>query len=116
MTMMMTAIVAQTEGTPAPGGPFGNMGMMLPILLMIGVFYFMMIRPQQRKDKERRKQIEEMKAGTRVLFSGGIIGRIREKKEGTFMVEVANGVILEIAQGAVNRVLQDGEAAVVEEK
>jgi len=111
MTMMMVTLAQQGDGFLG-----GGIGTFVPIILLFGLFYFMMIRPQQRRDKERRKQIEEMTAGTRVLFGGGILGRIRERKDATFMVDVGAGVTIEIAQGAVNRVLREDEKASVDEK
>ena len=106
---------------PAPAAPAAapaqqsGFGMMVPMLLILAIFYFMMIRPQQRKEKERRKQIEELRAGARILFAGGLIGRITEARESTFKVEVADGVEIEIARGAVIRPLKDGEAVSVDE-
>ena len=110
--MMMMFLVAQAEG--ASGG-MGSLGAFVPFILIFAIFYFLMIRPQQRKDKERRKQIEALTAGKRIVFAGGIIGVIKEMKEATFKVEIANGVVVEIARGAVNRVLSEGEAISAED-
>jgi preprotein translocase subunit YajC len=96
----------------AQGFPIGQF---LPFILIFAIFYFMMIRPQQRKDKERRKQIEELRAGARIIFAGGVLGTIVEAKQATFRVEIAQGVVIEVARGAVNRMLKDGEAASLEE-
>ena len=87
----------------------------LPIILIIAIFYFMMIRPQQRKEKERKKEIEALRAGARILFAGGFIGTIVEAKEATFRVEVAPDVVVEIARGAVIRALKEGEAVSVDD-
>jgi len=106
-------ILAQAEGAaPAQGagGLLGGMGSFLPIVLMIGIFYFLMIRPQQRKEKERMKMISELRAGQRVMFAGGIAGTVVEAREHTFMIEVSPGVKIEVARGAVSRVLADGES------
>jgi preprotein translocase subunit YajC len=97
------------QAAPNPLGQF------MPLILIVVIFYFLMIRPQQRKDKERRKQIDELRAGTRVLFSGGMIGMITEVKDATFMVEIATGTVVEIARGAVNQVLKDGQVAKVDD-
>ena len=110
MMLSMLPIFAQ-QPAPAPGGFVS----FLPFILIIAIFYFMMIRPQQRKEKERKKQIEELRAGARILFAGGIIGRIVEARETTFKVEVADGVAIEIARGAVIRPLKDGEAVSVDD-
>ena len=95
---------------PAGGG--GMMGMLIPMLLIFGLFYFMMIRPQQRKEKERQKMIAELRAGQRVLFAGGLLGTVVEARPYTFLIEIATGVRIEVARGAVSRVLKDGENAV----
>lgn len=108
----MFSIVAQ-QTAPAPGA--GGLGAFLPFLLIIAIFYFMMIRPQQRKEKERKRQIEELRAGARILFAGGLIGRITEARESIFKVEIADGVEVEIARGAVIRPLKDGEVASLDE-
>ena len=111
--MLSTFPIFAQQAAPAPGQ--GGLGMFLPFILIIAIFYFMMIRPQQRREKERKKQIEELRAGARILFAGGLIGRITEARESTFKVEVADGVEIEIARGAVIRPLKDGEAVSVDD-
>ena len=99
---------AAPMGAPAPMA--GGMGQFLPLILIFAILYFIMIRPAQRKEKERKKEISELRAGTKVLFAGGLIGTIVEVKDATFRVEVASGVVLEIARGAVQRSLQANES------
>ena len=115
MLSMFPIIAQQAAPATAPGQAQNGFGMFLPFILIIAIFYFMMIRPQQRKEKERKKQIEELRAGARILFAGGLIGRITEAREATFKVEVAEGVVIEIARGAVLRPLKDGEAVSVDD-
>ena len=111
-----TSATAELPADPLPEGDvppqpglFGSP--MVLMLLMFAILYFVMIRPQQRKEKERRAQIDALRAGVRVLFCGGMIGTIEEvKKEGTFLVRVADGVVVEIARGAVERPLPDAKA------
>ena len=106
-----TAAVAQPVapiGAPAPFS--GGLKDFLPLILIFAILYFIMIRPAQRKEKERKKEISELRAGTKVLFAGGLIGTIVEVKDATFRVEVADGVVLEIARGAVQRSLQANES------
>ena len=86
---------------PASGQQGGGFGMFVPMLLIFAIFYFMMIRPQQRKEKERRKMIEELRAGAKVIFAGGFIGTIVEAKERTFKIEIAGDVVVEVARAAV---------------
>jgi preprotein translocase subunit YajC len=94
---------------PAAQQGLGGMGMLIPMVLVFGLFYFMMIRPQQRKEKERLKMITELRAGARVMFAGGFIGQIVEAKDSTFVVEIAPHVNVEIARGAVTKVIPEGE-------
>jgi preprotein translocase subunit YajC len=107
-------VMAQAESQGAMGGGFGQMLPML--LLMIGLFYFMLIRPQQRKAKELAKMINELRAGERIMFGGGLIGTVAEVREHTFLVEVASKVNIEIARGAVLRTLAKDETPVLDEQ
>ena len=84
------------------------MGMLVPMLLILAIFYFMMIRPQQRKEKERRQMIEQLRAGAKVLFAGGFIGTIVEATEKTFKIEIAPGTVVEVARSCVTDVVKDG--------
>jgi len=91
--------------------PQSGMGMLVPMMLILAIFYFMMIRPQQRKEKERRKMIENLRAGAKVVFAGGLMGTIAEATEKTFKVEIAPGTVIEIARAAVSAVIgEDGQA------
>lgn len=99
---------AVPAGTPAdhaapPQPTMGGLGMWFPMILIFAIMYFIMIRPAQRKEKERRQEINSMTAGTKVLFGGGILGTIAEVKDATFMVEIARGIVVEVARGAVQR-------------
>lgn len=94
---------AQPARTPQQQGGFG---MFVPMLLILAIFYFMMIRPQQRKEKERRKMIDELKAGKKVVFAGGIVGTITEATEKMFTIETAPGVTMQILRSAVQGVAE----------
>ena len=109
---MQTVALILAQAAPAGGG--NMMTMVVPMVLVFGIFYFMMIRPQQRKEKERQSMIAELRAGQRVIFAAGLVGTIAESKPHTFLIEIANGVRIEVARGAVSRVLKEGEAAVLE--
>lgn len=87
---------------------------MLPLILVFAILYFIMIRPAQRKEKDRKKEIDQMRASTKVLFAGGIVGVITEVKDSTFLVKIADGVIIEIARGAVQRVVTNDNVGVVD--
>ncbi|MBQ6136785.1 MAG: preprotein translocase subunit YajC [Kiritimatiellae bacterium] len=115
-------LCAADAAAPAPAAPAGapqqsGMGMLVPMLLILGIYYFMMIRPQQRKEKERRRMIDELRAGAKVVFAGGIVGTIVEATEKTFRVETAPGTEMEILHSCVQGVVPaEGPAAVAEAK
>lgn len=84
----------------ARGGASGLMNILM-IVALIAVFYFFMIRPQQKKQKEIRKFREGIKTGDRVVTAGGIYGKVRNIKETTFVLEIAPGVNITIDKGSV---------------
>ncbi len=91
---------------PQQGSAFGAF---VPMILIIGIFYFLMIRPQQRREKERRAQIAALRAGTRVLFCGGLFGTVEEVRDATFLIRVDKNVVLEVAKGAVERPVPEAD-------
>lgn len=97
----------------APAAPTqSGMGMFVPLLLILAIFYFMLVRPQQRKEKERKKMIDELRAGAKIIFAGGLMGTIQEATEKTFKVEICPGVTIEIARASVSAVVPaEGESA-----
>ena len=105
--MNILPVIAQAEAAAAPqSNPYG---MLITMALIFAIFYFMMVRPQQRKEKERRKMIEELRAGARVVFAGGFIGTIVEAAEKTFKIEIAPGVEVEVARSSVQDVVKPEE-------
>ncbi|MDP8236678.1 MAG: preprotein translocase subunit YajC [Candidatus Erginobacter occultus] len=94
-------------GGCAPGGEGGQGGlggMLIPLILMFAVFYFLLIRPQQKKQKEHQRMVSELQKGDRVITSGGIHGVISSVKDDTITVKVADNVKLEISRGNVSGV------------
>jgi preprotein translocase subunit YajC len=105
----------------AMAGPNGGQGgdptmMIMYMVIIMLIFYFMLIRPQQRKEKERKLLIENLKSGEKVMFSGGILGTIANVKEHTFVIKIAENVKVEVAKGAVVKVLEKGDKVEVEDK
>ena len=79
----------------------GGLGFLLPMLLVFGVFYLLLIRPQQKKQRQLQAQIADLKAGDKIVTTGGIVGTITAVKETSFMVRSGEKSILEIARSAV---------------
>ena len=82
-------------------GGAGGFGFLLPMILVFGVFYLLLIRPQQRKQKELQSTIAQLKAGDKVVTTGGIVGKITEVRDTSFLIRSADKTILEIARTAV---------------
>ena len=74
----------------------------LPMVLIIIVFYFFMIRPQMKKAKDHKKYIEELKKGDKVVTSAGIHGRIVDLNETTFLIEVEGGTKIRFDKSAIS--------------
>ncbi len=99
-------------GAPQGGegaAPQSSVFMFVWLGLMVALFYFMLIRPQKRREKERRALLEAVKTGDRILFAGGLLGVVANVKEKTLLVKVADGVKVEVVRSAVSQVLDKGE-------
>ena len=93
---IMSSVLLQAA---APEG--GGYMSILMIVGMIAIFYFFMIRPQQKRQKDLQKAREAMKTGDKVVTAGGIHGRIKEVSEHSMLVEVAEGVRIRVDKGSV---------------
>jgi preprotein translocase subunit YajC len=82
-------------------GGLGALGGLVPMLLIIGVFYLLLIRPQQKRQRELQQTISELKAGDRVVTTGGVIGTITTVRDTSFLIRSADKSILEISRSAV---------------
>lgn len=82
-------------------GGLGALGGLLPMLLIIGVFYILLIRPQQKRQRELQQTIAGLKTGDRVVTTGGIIGTITTVRDTSLLIRSADKSILEIARSAV---------------
>ena len=79
-----------------------QIGQFLPMLLIIVVFYFFMIRPQMKKAKDHKKFVEELKKGDKVLTTSGIHGKIVDLNETTFLIEVESGTKIRFEKSSVS--------------
>lgn len=80
----------------------------LPLIILFGIFYFMLIRPQMKRAKEQRSMIAALAKGDEVLTSGGLIGRIDEIGEQFVVLEIAAGVTVKMQKQAISAVLPKG--------
>ncbi|MEO5696074.1 MAG: preprotein translocase subunit YajC [Burkholderiaceae bacterium] len=95
----------------ASESPFGSLGSMLPLVLMFVVLYFVMIRPQMKRQKETKAMIDALAKGDEVVTSGGVLGKISKIGESFLTVEIATGIEIQVQRGAVVQVLPKGTVA-----
>lgn len=83
------------------GGQGGSLGAFVPLILMFAIFYFLLIRPQQRKAKQHRELLTSLKKGDRVITSGGLYGEITGMTEADVTMEIAPKVRVRVARSAI---------------
>lgn len=86
-----------------PGGQSNPIASFIPLILIVVVFYFFMIRPQMKRQKEIKKFREALKNGDKIITSGGIYGKVAEIKDNVIIIEVENNVRLKVDKSAVLR-------------
>src|SRR5579859_2708971 len=106
--MFISPAFAQT----AADGAGSTMGMILPLLLMLPVFYFFMIRPQQQRAKQQKQMLEALRRGDRVVTNGGIIGTIAKVISDTEVaVDISDNVRVRVVRSTISQVLAKPEPA-----
>ena len=114
-------IILAADEAPA-ASPFG--GIMIPMILMLVMMYFVMIRPQQKKQKEQASLIDNLKIGDEIITAGGIHGIVSNKSDRTVTVKVQDGVEIKFEKSSVTQVFKskdkgekatEVEAEVIEE-
>ncbi len=107
--MDLLSILLQAA-TPAQGGAAGYSGLIMMLLIFV-VFYFFMIRPQTKRQKEIKKQRDAMKAGDKVVTSGGIYGKIKDVKDTFVIIEIAENVRIKVDKNSVYVAAEDIQQA-----
>lgn len=103
--MFISSAYAQTA---AAGGAESSLLSLLPLVLMFVVLYFIMIRPQMKKQKEHKAMIDAIAKGDEVVIAGGVVGRVAKLGDSYLGVEVAQNVELQVQRGSVVQVLPKG--------
>ena len=106
--MFISSAFAQTAPAAAGGDTQSTLMSILPLVLMFVVLYFVMIRPQMKKQKEHRSMIDALAKGDEVVTAGGLLGKISKLGEGNLGIEIANGVEVLVQRTAVVQVLPKG--------
>jgi preprotein translocase subunit YajC len=90
--------------------------LLVPTILIIGIMYFLMIRPQQKRMKEHKEMIASVRRGDTVVTSGGILGKVTKVDEHELQVEIADGVRIKILRSTVSEVRGKGEGSAAQTK
>ncbi len=106
MSFSIPFVLAQVA--PAAAAPGNPLITFLPLIVLFGLMYFMMIRPQMKRQKELRNLIAGLSKGDEVVTNGGIAGRVDEVGETFLTVEIAPNVQVKVQKGAVSQVLPKG--------
>ena len=92
----------------AEGGQAGTLELILPLLLMFGIFYFLLIRPQMKRAKEHRKLVADLAVGDEIVTNGGLLGRISKVGESFVTVELSDSVEIKVQRHAVSSIMPKG--------
>ena len=111
--MSIAYAMGQTGGQ---AGQAGGLAGFLPIIILFAIFYFLLIRPQQKKAKKHREMIANLKKGSRVLTAAGIYGTIQSLDESSIGLEIAEKVKIKISRASVAAVVSEDDSVQKEEK
>lgn len=106
--MFITDAIAQTTGASGPAGLMGNLTSFLPIILMFVVLYFLMIRPQMKRQKEQKAMMDALAKGDEVVTSGGLLGKVAKVSAAYVTLEVSEGNEVVLQKSAITTLLPKG--------
>ena len=109
--MFATPAYAQAAGGAAAGGPEAMLLQFLPLVALVVLFYFLMIRPQQRRMKQHQTMLAALKRGDTVVLSSGMVGKIVRVEDAEVGVEIASGVTVKVVKSMISDVRSRGEPA-----
>jgi preprotein translocase subunit YajC len=98
----MDSLAYALGGIGGAGGEGGGFGAFVPLILMFAIFYFLLIRPQQRKAKQHRELIASIKKGDRVVSSGGLYGVVTGLTDDVVTMEIAPKVRVKVSRGSIS--------------
>ena len=104
----VTSAFAQAAAPGAKKGP--DVTMIIMMVVLFGIVYFMMIRPQQKKQKEVQNMLKGMKKGDKVVTIGGMLGIVGSLKDDTVMLKIADNTVVEYRKSAIAAVLGDNKS------
>ena len=111
--MFFTEVLAQGVGATPGGSIFGAL---LPWLFILVIFYFLLIRPQQKRVKNHRSMCDAVSRGDTVVTQGGLVGKVTKVAEDEIMVEISEGVKVRVIKSTISDVRVKGEKTPTKEK
>lgn len=100
--------ISNAYAQAAAAGPESSLMSFLPIIIMFAVLYFLMIRPQMKRQKEQKSMIEALAKGDEVIAAGGLVGKVTKVGDAYVTLEVANGTEIVVQKGAIATLLPKG--------
>jgi preprotein translocase subunit YajC len=107
--MFITEAYAQTAGDAGAGA--GMLFQLMPFVLIFVVFYFLLIRPQQKRAREQRAMLDAIRRGDRIVTGGGILGTVEKAEDNEITVTIADNVKIKVLRGTIQQVLSKPEPA-----
>lgn len=96
---------APNPGQAQSPSPMGSLTSFLPLILVFGVFYFLILRPQRKQQKERQEMINAIKRGDEVVTNGGLHGTVMEVSDGLVKLQIAQNVVVKLERSQVGHVV-----------
>lgn len=107
--LTITPVAVAFAADAAPAGGIGGMMSFAPIIVLFAIFYFLMIRPQQKRAKAHKEMLSQTAKGDFVVTNGGLHGRVYGVSEDTVTIEIADNVRVKIEKGAISKRRVKGE-------
>jgi preprotein translocase subunit YajC len=109
--MFATPAFAQAAGAATSGGPQDMIIQFLPLVALVVLFYFLMIRPQQRRMRQHQEMVAALKRGDTVVLPSGVIGKVVRVEDKEVGVEISSGVTVKVVRSMISEVRARGEPA-----
>jgi preprotein translocase subunit YajC len=115
-SILMAGPVLGQAKQAVPGPANSWTGLVPTMLVMFAIIYFLMIRPEQKKQKERQTMVNSIKKGDKVVSIGGIMGVVHNVKDTTIFVRIAENTVVEFTKAAISTVVKEGPEKAADEK
>lgn len=108
MTSITELFISNAHAEGAPVAQDGGIMSFLPLIALLAVFYFLILRPQQKRAKEHKAMMEALQKGDEIVTLGGVMGKVTKVGDEIVAVEIADNVVVQVQKAAVQTVLPKG--------